>query len=169
MGRTEGRAARSSTTTAAPPQQALAHDLAAAVERMRRVAMRMWDRIEGDLAITVLHADALRAIAGGSRQVSAVAGHCGRHVSSASRLVDQLVSNGFVDRVEDPDDRRAVRLTLTARGRDVVERIEAAQADLLAHGLAQLGDDGPTFVALIERFADAAETVVDRGRGAASA
>jgi len=40
-----------------------------------------------------------------------------------SRAVDDLVKKGLVTRVEDPDDRRARRIELTAKGREVVDRI----------------------------------------------
>lgn len=44
--------------------------------------------------------------------------------STASRVVDRLVRDGFISRQEDPEDRRQKRLTLTARGRAVVEEGE---------------------------------------------
>ncbi len=34
----------------------------------------------------------------------------------ASRLIEKLIRKGLVQKVEDPDDRRAVRLTLTKKG-----------------------------------------------------
>lgn len=53
-------------------------------------------------------------------------------LSSATRIVDWLVNNGYARRLPDPDDRRVVRVALTASGNAmyreldnfVVERIE---------------------------------------------
>lgn len=44
--------------------------------------------------------------------------------STASRVVDRLVRDGYIIRQEDPRDRRQKRLTLTPRGRAVVEEGE---------------------------------------------
>ena len=52
---------------------------------------------------------------------------------SMSALVDHLEKEGYVERVADPDDARAVRVRLTARGRsfahDIREFVDGAEAD----------------------------------------
>jgi len=40
--------------------------------------------------------------------------------------MDRLVAEGLVDREPDPDDRRNVRITLTAKGRELFERVAPA-------------------------------------------
>ncbi len=54
---------------------------------------------------------------------------------SASQLVDTLVTRGYLQRTEDPSDRRKLTITLTERGRDAAatqrsarEKIDAALA-----------------------------------------
>lgn len=47
----------------------------------------------------------------------------GASTPAMSRAVDDLVKKGLVTRVEDPDDRRARRIELTAKGRGVVDEI----------------------------------------------
>jgi DNA-binding MarR family transcriptional regulator len=42
---------------------------------------------------------------------------------SASRMVNRLVARGFVRSEPDPTDRRAVRISLTTRGRSTVEDV----------------------------------------------
>jgi DNA-binding MarR family transcriptional regulator len=42
---------------------------------------------------------------------------------AVSRLVDHLHQRGFVERNEDPDDRRMKRVRITAEGREVVQRL----------------------------------------------
>jgi DNA-binding MarR family transcriptional regulator len=40
-------------------------------------------------------------------------------LSTATRIIDGLVENGYAERVADPDDRRIVRVTLTEDGREL--------------------------------------------------
>src|SRR5215470_18301274 len=42
--------------------------------------------------------------------------------AAASQLVDKLVQSGLVQREEDPQDRRAKLLTLTDKGRDLIQQ-----------------------------------------------
>ncbi len=42
-------------------------------------------------------------------------------LAAASQLVDRLVQSGLLERVEDPQDRRSKRLSLTPKGRAMVE------------------------------------------------
>jgi DNA-binding MarR family transcriptional regulator len=51
------------------------------------------------------------------------------HVSlpAASRMVDDLVRRGFVERHEDAEDRRMKRVRLTDDGRSVIRRLNAAR------------------------------------------
>lgn len=42
-------------------------------------------------------------------------------LAAASQLVDRLVQSGLLERVEDPQDRRSKRLSLTLKGRAMVE------------------------------------------------
>jgi DNA-binding MarR family transcriptional regulator len=55
---------------------------------------------------------------------------------SASQLIDSLVTHGYAERREDPDDRRCVRLLPTPRGLDVArlarDAVTAANASLRA-------------------------------------
>lgn len=45
---------------------------------------------------------------------------------SASQLVDTLVTRGYLQRTEDPNDRRKLTITLTERGRDAAATQSAA-------------------------------------------
>jgi MarR family transcriptional regulator, organic hydroperoxide resistance regulator len=92
------------------------------------------------LGITAAQADALVVI-GSAEPVSlkdlgdlliAEAGH-------PSRLVDRLVAAGLVAREPAPDDRRRVELRLTAKGRRLATRVEAARAQVMDLGRQALG------------------------------
>ncbi|MBK5220068.1 MAG: MarR family transcriptional regulator [Thermoleophilia bacterium] len=56
-------------------------------------------------------------------QVSDLAEVFGVSVPSMSRAVDGLVKKGLATRIEDPDDRRARRVAITASGKDLVETL----------------------------------------------
>jgi len=52
---------------------------------------------------------------------------CGK--SNVTQLVDRLEADGFVIRVNDPDDRRTVRATVTPAGRAAYERASVLLAE----------------------------------------
>lgn len=70
---------------------------------------------------------------------------------TASRVVDRLVDRGWVQRWHDPDDRRVVRLELTAEGRRVQRRAGRLHVDGIArHVGAPLADhDESAFAAAL--------------------
>jgi DNA-binding MarR family transcriptional regulator len=57
-----------------------------------------------------------------------------------SRLVDRLVDAGLVERRPAEDDRRRIVLSLTARGRRLEKRIQAAREEQLTLGHALIGE-----------------------------
>jgi DNA-binding MarR family transcriptional regulator len=59
--------------------------------------------------------------------VTALPEDLGVSAASASRAVDGLVRKRLASRVEDTDDRRVRRLTLTPRGRELADRIISAR------------------------------------------
>lgn len=56
----------------------------------------------------------------------------------ASRVVDELVERGRVDRETDPDDRRVVRLRLTAASLAEIEKAYRWRGDVVGSALADL-------------------------------
>jgi DNA-binding MarR family transcriptional regulator len=50
---------------------------------------------------------------------------------AASRMVDDLVRRGFVERHEDVEDRRMKRITITRAGKSVIGRLNAARLSAL--------------------------------------
>lgn len=58
-----------------------------------------------------------------------------------SRLVDRLVARGLVERCDDPGDRRAVRITLTARGRERQREVGLAHARDVTAAMTERVDD----------------------------
>ena len=60
--------------------------------------------------------------------------------STASRVIDTLERKGYVSRVEDDEDRRAVRIQATDAGRELYEKI---RADLIAEERAMIENLSP--------------------------
>ncbi len=61
--------------------------------------------------------------------------------SSVTGIVDRLVAAGKVQRESDPDDRRVVRVTLTAQGRRDRDRHRRLRRERLGKLLAALSDE----------------------------
>jgi DNA-binding MarR family transcriptional regulator len=83
----------------------------------------------------------LDALGEDARTVTVLSEELGISPASASRAADALVRKKLVTRVEDPDDRRIRRLALTARGRDLVDRIISARLAGLEDFTASLDGD----------------------------
>lgn len=96
---------------------------------------------ELDLGFT--HVKTLHTLADLGTEVSVkqLAEHMGMSLPGASRVADALHHRGYVDRHEDPNDRRARRLCITAAGLRVVERIDSARLRSLQDFTASLAQE----------------------------
>lgn len=75
---------------------------------------------------------AIRGHEGPSPSIRDVADHLLLRHHSAVELVHRAEKAGLVQRVDDPDDHRIVRLELTRRGREKVEALSAAHLEELS-------------------------------------
>jgi DNA-binding MarR family transcriptional regulator len=124
--------------------------------RMRRRLTRV---IPSDLhaemgAWTVQQMQALHVIARRSGVTMGELAGCleAASLSSATQMADRIVKLGLVERMSDPGDRRLVRVALSARGRDLLRRREAAWREGMGKALEALTDDEcATLVRLLER------------------
>ncbi len=74
-------------------------------------------------------------------------------IPSSTRLVDRLVRKALVDRRESAEDRRLVHLSLTAKGRTVLEDVRAARIARLQRALGALSEEEQALLHdLLERF-----------------
>lgn len=72
----------------------------------------------GQSDLTLVQFGCLMVLGDGAvRSVGEVSEVLGRSMSATSRLLDQLVKRDLVDRAEDPNDRRARRVTISPGGR----------------------------------------------------
>lgn len=78
---------------------------------------------------------------------------------SASILVDRLVQLGYVERMEDRDDRRRTLVVLTAKGRELVARLQRSGGERMEGWMEQMSPDD---LAALTRGLRALAAVVSR-------
>lgn len=95
-------------------------------------------RLRGDGTLSLARLEVLRVIDASPAgvRVQEVADAVGTTIGAASRLLDRIAADGIVERSADPDDRRSVRITLTAAGREALAltgaRFDAVLDEVLA-------------------------------------
>jgi MarR family transcriptional regulator for hemolysin len=106
--------------------------------RISRAWRRQIDDAVRSLGLTEATAFPLLYVhrAGGGVRQGAVADAIGIEGPSLVRLIDQLSAAGLIERREDPDDRRAKTLHLTAAGTIAAEQVETMLHDVRAGLLA---------------------------------
>ncbi|HVI25594.1 MAG TPA: MarR family winged helix-turn-helix transcriptional regulator [Xanthomonadaceae bacterium] len=87
------------------------------------------------------HAAVLQPLwqAPGGERLTALAATANITKQSAGALVDALVASGYVERMPDPEDARAVRVRLTARGRRYARDVRGFGRELEARLGRRLG------------------------------
>ena len=82
---------------------------------------------ELDVSITQMKTLHVLVDRGSEISVKELSDRLGLSLPGASRMVEALLRRGWLERREDPDDRRMKRVGITAAGREVLDRIEAAR------------------------------------------
>ncbi len=90
-------------------------------------SMREWVRFVKSSGLSMPQFSTLmRLYYHGGCGISEISAHLDVTAPAASQMVDRLVQTGLLERVEDPNDRRAKQVTLSAKGRALIEKgIEA--------------------------------------------
>jgi DNA-binding MarR family transcriptional regulator len=102
--------------TAIPDDELAARVHSAALHLLRRLAQE--DRATG---VSAPRLSALSVLVfGGPRTIGALAGIEGVTPPTMTRLVAAMVAEGLVERLEDPADRRVVRVQASASGRSLL-------------------------------------------------
>lgn len=136
--------------TSKPPAAAPAHDggtvPAAQVERSLLDLMRQFDPLAQEIldrsrgTISLVQLRALRALSDGPCTISELASTLRNHESTVSRLVDRLQTAGLVERAQDIDDRRVVKVTLSGAGRKTLDRVTAHRRAVAAEVAKELSE-----------------------------
>lgn len=144
--------------------------------RLRRAALRLAYGLRAPATRYGLTPSRLAALVilgkQGPMRVGDVARELNIAVPSASRLLDVLAESGFVERRDDPTDRRAFLVSLTADGARILEDVRAEGIQELAGHLASLtaAQRAAAEAALpaLEALADAFTQVTEPPRALAS-
>ena len=83
----------------------------------------------------------MRNLRGGPRRITELAAEERVTQPAITLLVNRLQERGWVERIPDPSDRRAVLVSLTAAGAEAFERLRAEYRALLHEEMASLDDD----------------------------
>ena len=97
----------------------------------------------------------LRNLHAGPRRITELAGEERVTQPAITLLVNRLEERGWVKRIPDPSDRRAVLVSLTQQGEEVFERLRAEYRALLHEEMASLDDSEVATLA-------AAVTILDK-------
>jgi DNA-binding MarR family transcriptional regulator len=118
------------------------------------ISTRAADRLGG---ISIVQLRALAVLRGlGVANLGGLASAMGVTVSTASRLVDRLVTSGLVDRQPSPRSRRELALTLAPAGRGLLDQYDRLRLEELRAGLHALsGDARSDVVAALGDYASA--------------
>lgn len=77
--------------------------------------------------------------------------------SAITVMIDRLVQNGFVERLDDPSDRRVTLLTLTEKGAAALEKVRKQYLDVMTRLLAVLDEsEVEPFIRSFERIVEEA-------------
>ncbi|MEM0947821.1 MAG: MarR family winged helix-turn-helix transcriptional regulator [Pseudomonadota bacterium] len=122
---------------------------------------RLIDEIGSPIAMSVLRTIfAIDALNSETTSVSDVAAELEVDASTASRLVESAVSNGYAERNPSSVDRRKSVLKLTTNGRDMLVKARAGREKLLAEVTANWTDHDVELIAtLLNRLHDDFEAV----------
>jgi len=64
----------------------------------------------------------------GSASLAAIADESSASAPALSQMIDRLVRQGWLDRAEDPADRRRKTIRVTPQGRDLLRNVETARS-----------------------------------------
>lgn len=114
----------------------LAHELIPQASQLTRLALRLTggeiSRSEGGI---------LRTLSEGPRRVTELAELEGLAQPTTTTLIKQLEQRGWVERGRDPQDGRAVRVSLAPEGARALQRYRARYRSVLRDRLATLPDE----------------------------
>ena len=142
---------------------ALADDVSGQLIRLLRLMDRKQAQYQAEHPDAVERATyflLVHLVKGGPQRSGALAEAVHSDPSTISRQIAHLVRLGLVERMADPEDRRATLLTATDEGRRVFEENRRMRIERFAGMLSDWSvDDRRTFAKLLDRFATAFENV----------
>jgi DNA-binding MarR family transcriptional regulator len=93
------------------------------------------------LCVSRTEVGVLRSLRGGRQRITELAAHERVTQPAITLLVNRLTERGWVERVSDPTDGRAVLVSLTPAGEEAFEQLRAEYRALLHEEMASLEDE----------------------------
>lgn len=137
----------------------LAADVEAVLAASRVLVAVAAQSLDGtDEIVTVPQLRAMMILATrGPLSLTTLADQMGVHPSNATRACDKLVTAGFLDRRDDPANRRQLLLDLTSTGRELIDGIQARRRTAISSILQRMpASQRRGLVRVLTRFAAAA-------------
>jgi DNA-binding MarR family transcriptional regulator len=144
-------------------RQAAADPSADAMQRQLWRLLRGLERIDQEFlsryGVTTSQGEALLAFSNDSRaSMNELSRTLGLANSTMTRMVENLVARGLVRRTEDDQDRRVVRVALTADGRKLQASLKEARREIQRLILAEIAvEDRATVLDVLEKLNSASE------------
>ena len=105
----------------------------------------------------------LFTLEGGPKRVSVLAECVHSDVSTVSRQASTMAQHGLVEKLPDPDDRRAAMLSLTPEGKALIERLRTQRGEWFRSMLQDWEQsEVEQLITLLDRFAGALESSRDQ-------
>jgi DNA-binding MarR family transcriptional regulator len=126
-----------------PTERARSDNLAILLREPFRIASaRLHERFaeRGHPEVRAPHGNVLQFLDAGGTRVSVLAERAQMTKQSMAELVVHLEQHGYVERVPDPQDRRAKLVRATARGQEIYEIAREFVGDVEAEWTAKLGE-----------------------------
>lgn len=97
-------------------------------EASARISMRNFLRYARENGFSMPQLGALYHISRKGSSVSGLGEHLGVTSAAASQMLEHLVQQGLISRIEDPSDRRVKKLTITEKGQETLRESVQARA-----------------------------------------
>jgi len=126
----------------------------------RQVRDAMWARMERELAgagheLTFSQYITLKKLAAGQAGVTDLARAAELNPGAMTRLLDKLEAKGYVERLSDPADRRALHIRLTETGRSMWQEVNHCGMRVRERAMAGMDDaDREQLIRLLEQVRD---------------
>lgn len=151
------------TSRPTPRVARAAESLLASWDQVQALMVRLPGIIEQRFGIPPHRLNALGAVERGATRIQDVADACWTSVSAASRTVEGLVREGWLDRRPDPEDRRATQVTLTGEGRARLDQVKDWAEGMVAELIEVLGvERADRMAADLAAFAEQVNACLDR-------
>ena len=105
-------------------------ELVLEVFKLNGLLLSEGDRLAGNHSLTSARWKVLGAVAINEKPltVAQIGRHMGQARQSVQRIANEMAESGYFDWAENPNDKRAMLLKLTAKGKRVYKQLESEQA-----------------------------------------